>query len=226
MEKEKIIVDTKIIESEDKLNKIELDLSRMHLDINNDYEFDDNPARKAIINLGFDNEDRYSFFKTTVNPEADAIIKKNHKKFKIQTCSSCHFDLSMANFLSELIHKLNPHHECFLQVINIGVCQYRHHEEKYWPVIHILKNLTETRRKEFIRSVKCILSDHFDEIEKHENPHNYSLESYQLLRKNSVQPLLLKEGPVFIGADIKKALDWLSFYEYTVKYRGHSSDDY
>ena len=226
MEKGKIIVDTKIIGSKEKLDKIILNLSSLRQDINHDYSFKDNPAREAINKLGFDKEDRYFFFRTTLNPKTDEIIRKKYKNFKIQTHSSWHFDAGMMEFLLELIHESNPAHEYFPLVVNIGVCGDYHHEQTYWPIIHILKNLTETRKKEYIRSVEHILTDHFKEIEKYEHPQNYNLESYQLLRKNNVPPLLLKEGPVFIGADIKKALDWLSFYQYEVKYRGHSSDDY
>jgi hypothetical protein len=226
MEKEIVSVDTEIIDKKDKLNKIKLDLSREH-DTNHDYSFEDSTTREAINKLGFDNEDKYFFFKTSVNPEADEFIRKTYKrKNKKQALRNWHFTTGMMGYLLELIHELNQLHEYFPLIVNIDVhSSSTHAEQNYWPIIHILKNLTETRKKEYIRSVEHILTDHFDKIEKYEHPHDYNLKEYQLLKEKGIKPLLIQEGPIFTGAELKKSVDWLLQYQYKMKYRSHDNYD-
>lgn len=218
--KESLIVRTKMLTKENRLNSIKLDLSNLNASPSNyDHKFEDSEVRETINELGFDNEDNYSFFKTTANPEADEVLRKNYEKFKKKTCTSWHFNTNMMNFLLELIHTANTSHIYFPAVKNIDVHSLQTHVEQiYWPVIHVLRNSTTTRKNIFTETVNNVLEDQFDKIEEYENPQNYNLEAYQLLKKREIKPLILEEGPVFTGAELKKAMDWLFQYRYTMKY--------
>ncbi|KPJ56215.1 hypothetical protein AMJ49_05440 [Parcubacteria bacterium DG_74_2] len=131
------------------------------------------------------------------------------------------------NFLLKLIHENNEHHTYFPIVRNIGVHSLDTHSEQiYWPVVHVLKDATAIQLQKFVRSVEYVIENNFAKIEKHEFPQNYHLEAYQLLKEKEISPLLLQVGPVFTGKELKKAMDWLLQYQYTMKYKGPIRDDY
>jgi len=218
---------TEILERKDKLNKIKLDLNKIGGESSSyRYYFRDSEVRELIEKLGFDNEDKYFFFSTAANPEADEIVRKNYKKFKVQTCTSWHFSPDIMDFLIRLIHEKNEHHVSFSQVRSKVHNLDGISEEIYWPTVHILKNLTKTRKREFVDSVENVLVDNFEKIKEREAPQNYNLETYKLWRRNKIKPIILREGCIFAGEEIKKAMDWLFQYSYEMEYIEHYYDDY
>lgn len=203
---------TKIINDKHILNSIELKLSTM-----SEYRFEDNGARKAINELGFGLGCLYYFYSTTLNPEADKALAENY--YKNFEDNIVRFNASMMKVLLEVIHDGSKEagiaHVYFPLVRNVEVHYVDvHTEQVYWPVVHILKDATSDQQADFEKSAEWILENDWNEIKKREAPFNYNMEKFQPLKDRQIKPLLVEQGVVFTGDQLKKAADWLLQYQY------------
>jgi hypothetical protein len=199
---------TKIINDKWDLNRMELDLSD-----DSEYRFEDSNVRKELGKLGIGLGCLYHFFETTLNPKADEAIKEAFRSFEHGGVRSWHFSASMMKLLLEVIHNDSEKEgiaHIYVEVHDVDV----HTEQAYWQIVHILKDITSQKQVSFEKNVERILENSWDEIQECESPFNYNMGEFQLLKDREIQPLLLKQGPVLTGKELKRAADWLLQYEY------------
>ena len=205
---------TKIIKDENGLNSIEVALAS-----GGEYKFKDNYVRKAIQEIGLGLGCFYYFFETRLNPKANKAVKENYIDFKRSSAHNWHFNADMMKELLKVIHDESISegiaHVDFPLVENVGVHNVDvNSEQGYWPVVHILKDLTSDQQVDFEKTVEWVLENNWGEIQTRESPFNYNMGAFQLLKDRQIKPLLVEAGPVFTGEQLKKAADWLLRYQY------------
>jgi hypothetical protein len=223
---------TTTTEDPNKLIDIEVKLPHWYNQGSTSTSFSDWNIRKQLKEI-FEPGCTYTFCRTVVNSEAAQLLDNNQKRLVKERYDSDNLDHYNVRFRSDglmeaylvALDKVCKEHtvpHIRFPLIKREGRQFggEFPDQVHWPMIHVV------RGEENLALFKQYLGNfNSDEIQviiaERESPQNYNMAPINLIKENSVNPLLLEERVWTVGSDLlRDAVDFLVQAKLESKHRG------